>query len=254
MRLAAGRLHALALCALGLLGAVPALLAAETAGPVSPLEIDTRGDIHPHVSEGRGESYIFRNRYLVAALIRTGGAFTSLYLYPATRPTELPSRPFAVAPLLARVDWKEGGAAHTGAFAPTEARTMGDNHLRLTGTVSDGGASWKLEADLSIVDSAWVEWDFRARPSAAVELVRFAPLPLKVGIEGPREALFPGQVFLEGQEPMPGGNGGHHPLVPDPYRITVPFMAQSQAGRTIALMWEPRQGYPAALFDPAAPG
>src|SRR2546430_2409698 len=98
MRPAADRRYGLLLCAALLFGAAPALMAADAGGPALPTLVDTRSDIHPAVSPGRGGSFVFRNRYLVATLVRSGDAFESLYVYPATRPTELPSRPFAVAP------------------------------------------------------------------------------------------------------------------------------------------------------------
>src|SRR5690606_15924059 len=97
------------------------------------------------------------------------------------------------------------------------------------------------------------------KPAVAASLTRFAPLPLRVGHRGPREAIFPGLEFLDGDDVSSSIRDDRNPAthirrVPDPYKITTPLMAHTQDGATVALLWDNHQewggpGYPAALFD-----
>jgi hypothetical protein len=213
-----------------------------------PRGLSTRGDRHPHVKADVGGSYVFRNEGMVAVLLHSEAGYGPLLVYPASRPTQPPSDPIGVVPVLARVTWREGDAERTGAFVPKEAKVAGDDTLRLRGTVGEGAGSWETEVELSIDDAPWLSWRGELRPSAAGKLVRFTPLPLAAGEVGPREALFPGIELLGGEETAPV-------RTPDPYDVTIPLMAVAQARTTVGHLWNAKQtwggaGYPGALFDP----
>ena len=228
-----------------------------TAAPAGLPRIETRGNRSPSVTRDRTGNLVFRNQHLVAVLLKEEHGFGSLVIYPATRPTQLPSEPIAIATSLGTVHWKEGGADHSGVFHPSTIRLSSDR-ATLTGAVSDGGISWTMRVDLWIGDDAWLSWHAEGKPSAAAGLTRFAPLPLRVGYKGGREAIFPGLEYLEGDEASSSTRDDQTPAhvrrVPDPYKITVPLMAHTQSRATVALLWDNQQdwggpGYPAALFD-----
>lgn len=233
-----------------------AFLAASAAA--QPPDIETRGDRHPAVRRGPNGSFIFRNTHLVAVLTHGERGYESLYLYPATRATELPSPPVATVPELVQLAWREGETSRRGTFVPTDARFIGDHGLKLLGTVKDGSTSWEVVAELDIGVDPWLSWTVKVQPSAPAGLTRLAPLPLRVGREGPREAIFPGLAYLEEGEGS-GTAPASKPLVPDPYKITIPAMAFAQYGTTVGMLWDNTlpwggPGYPAALFDSPAPG
>lgn len=219
---------------------------------------DTYEEVHPQVNADRHGNFVFRNRHLVAVVPHLEGGFSPVIFYPASRTAQPPSRPSAIAPALATLTWREGEQMHEGTFVATSARTRGSDHLELTGAVKDGSTSWEAQADLEIGSSSWISWTVRVKPSAAVRLGRFSAMPLRVGAAGPREAIFPGLEYLEGDEVSTGAVDDHTPahtrLVPDPYHVTIPLMSLSQTGATTALLWDNHQawggvGYPAALFD-----
>lgn len=252
----------LPLSLLSLLAAAGMLLAlspargsqAATEPPPAP-ELDTRGDVHPHVRADRAGNLVFRNRHLVALVARHGDSFGPVYVYRARRPAEREQRLLAVLPSLAELRWQESGAERRGTFVPRAVRTAGGNRGIFTGTVGEGGARWETEAVLRIGNEPWLDWEVETRPAAAVGLLRFAPMAVRVGRAGPREAIFPGIAYVEGEEPLPGG-----PVrVPDAHRVTVPLMSLSQHQDTVALLWDQRQpwggeGYPAALLGAPARG
>ncbi|HTE19526.1 MAG TPA: hypothetical protein VK689_14245, partial [Armatimonadota bacterium] len=239
-------------------GAPSALLPAGAARPLPRL--DTRRDVHPGVKQDRDGNLIFRNEHLVAVVLKTGEGFGGVQFYPATRATERPSEPVATVLALARLMWREGEQSQAATFMPTEVRLSRGNRAELRGVVRAGGVSWETEAELWIGREAWLSWEVKTRPSVAARLTRFAPMPLRTGGEGPREALFPGLEYLEGDESTSGAGGAPgdansapRRLVPDPYRITIPLMSLVQNRTLVALMWDQVQnwggaGYPAALF------
>jgi hypothetical protein len=210
-----------------------ALFAAAVSAQEPPAEpaINTRQDRSPKIRQERNGDLVFRNEHLVALLVRGADGYGPLYIYPATRPTQPYSRPIAVAPALAEV----GSAA----FRPTDADVVsGGRRVVLRG--GPGGA----EVELSIDDEPWLAWQVRAQPAAGAGVSRLAPLPLLAGHAGWREALFPGVAFVEGDPTEPRSPQAGRTWTGEPYEITVPLIAISQGGSTVAQMWDPRAAGP----------
>jgi hypothetical protein len=213
----------------------------------APRKLDTRADRHPHVKADADGNYFFRNQGMVATLLKSEGGFGPLILFPASRPTQPNSIPIGVAPVLAKVTWREGETERTASFIPQDAKVLGDDRLRLRGTVGEGTSALPLEIELGIDDEPWLSWRAELKPTAAARIVRFTPLPLIAGDVGNRQAVLPGVELLQGDEEAPE-------RVPDPYRITVPLMAVAQDRTTVAHLWNPHQkwggtGYPGVVFD-----
>jgi hypothetical protein len=247
------------ICGSILCGLLPSLAAGGMEGPP---RVDTLQDRHPRVRRDREGNLVFRNRHLVAMLVREQGRYGRLLVHPATRPAEASSRAAAEAPVLALIRWREGEMVHDGVFSPVEARISGDDRVALRGTVKEGGTEWAAEATLGIGEEPWLSWEFRLRPSAPARLARFTPLPLRAGHEGPREVLFPGVLYADEAEPTLVEPGLPAPerrvprglFAPDPHRVTIPLIALSQDDVTVGLLWDNRQswggpGYPGALLD-----
>ncbi|MFN3651029.1 MAG: hypothetical protein ACK47B_15755 [Armatimonadota bacterium] len=216
---------------------------------------DLRTVEHPVVAPDAAGNFIFRNRHLVALLVKTGNRFGPMILWPTRRPTDPEALPLAVAPALARLAWKEGDQLHSASFLPSDVKRLGDDRLRLRGTAAQGNVTWDLEMELEIGEEPWLKWSASTRPSASASLVRFAPLSLKVAAEPRSEVLFPGVLYdeverIDAEELRP------RLLAPNPLQVTVPLMAVTSGRTTLSLMWDQAQkwggtGAPAALLGTA---
>lgn len=246
---------ALAVLAAGAHAQQPSAGMAATAAP----RVDTRRERHPQVRRDASGNLVFRNESLAAVLLKNGEGFGPMLFYPSTRAGERLAAPVATVPALAQVTWREGDQTRTGTFRPTQSKLTRGERVELLGTVSDGSTTWQAEAELWIGHEAWISWVVKIRPSTAASLVRFTPMALRTGQEGPRELLFPGLLYAGGfgldttNPPAPPRT-----WMPDPYQITVPLMARTQNETTVSVLWNGRQewggaGLPGALLEESAP-
>lgn len=207
-----------------------------------PRELDTRGDRHPQVRTDAEGNLVFRNEHVVAVLQKSEPGYGPILLYPATRTSNVRSTPVGMVPFIAQV-----GTGDV-LFQPTEAEIAGDDRVRMRGTVTDGSTSWETEAEIWIPNEPWLSWEVRARTGAAATLGRLRPMPLYAIGEGPRQALFPGVEWVDGVQPAPL-------RTPDPYAVTVPFMAVTRDETTVGMLWDPRQKWGGAgYFQPTFGG
>jgi len=208
-----------------------------TSGVTLP-PVRSEGGDRPHAHRDAAGNFVLRNRHLVAVLNKdpADSSQAEVALFPNPRPGTEIAEPVAIFRL------------PLGEAVRFQAELKGDRVLL---KAYDGGApsaAPRSGATLSIGKDPWLSWDISFLPGDKAR-----PITVSAGYPGPRETLFPGVVYRQGTERTPTG-----PFIPPPHRITVPLMAQSQDGTTVALMWAPGApaggGYPAALFDSPADG
>ena len=203
----------------------------------APAGLDTRGDIHPHVKRDAAGRFVFRNRHLVAVLEKSGAGYGPLRLYPASRPSMPPSKMAAEVVDLARLGWRNGEPEASGAFTPVEARILGDDRVELRGSLGSGADAWAVTAELSIDRHAWLSWEVTARPGGPTTLTQLVPMSLRVPAGADAEVLYPG-VLRSRDAPAAV-------TTPDPFQVTIPYIAVSEGDQTVALMWDRPSGRPA---------
>lgn len=199
--------------------------------------VRAEGGHRPQVTRDREGNLVLRNRHLVAVMRKgASGGYGEVALYPNPRPGTEVLEPAATVRLSA------GGSSEA-----LQAEVKGERVLLTTPVAVSAGRL--AGVTLQIGDEPWLSWEASLGAGGAAEAS--TPISLLAGYPGPREALFPGVAYTDGTEPARAA-----PLTPDPLRVTVPLMAHSQDGTTVALLWAPRgaAGAPRALFDPEPEG
>ncbi len=123
------------------------------------------------------------------------------------------------------------------------------------------GETWHLSAMFTAVDDPYqIVVDYRLDVEKERKILHCVGPSFKAG-EGSfgsakDEALFPGLEYLLDDEPSSDTRFAApkyaNRTVPHPYKVSIPLMAVSHAGRAIGLMWNPNQDWGTAWRHPAA--
>lgn len=166
-----------------------------------------------------------------------------------------------VAPLSYLVYRDSAGNRREAALHATECQ-VSDAALDLRGTFVDvDGVAWRLAAAFTAADDPYqIVVDYWLDVEQERKILHCVGPSFKAG-EGSfgsakDEALFPGLEYLLDDEPSSDTRFAApkyaNRTAPHPYKVTIPLMAVSHAGRAVGLMWDPNQDWGTAWRHPAA--
>jgi hypothetical protein len=178
------------------------------------------------------------------------------------RKTSIATQPAGRMRSLGQVIYRDAaGNEHTALlYAPTGALQNGVLTFEATHTTPDGAVLTETVAIQPEKDMPWFRLDYQLKTSQPVDLLSWSGPEFLAG-EGSSGAqldsgLFPGLEFLSAGEQSSGKDFVAPPInlryVPNPNKITLPFMSVTAQNGASGLMWDPLQTWDGTHDRPAA--